>query len=440
MNSERPAKRFWVHVVNVMTGVGLAQVVNVGVYPILTRIYNPDDFGTLALITSLAFPLSVAAGLGYEPAIVLPKSRGEARSLLTICQIFTLLSIIVLFVMIVPLRKPLSEWLKAPELLTLALWFPLATAFLSLNRIYDHWLARERRFPLMAVSKVTGASAGALTKILVGLATHGAAVALLIGFMACEVCKAGWVLIRLGRDALPTRVSWQASRDLLRDYSNLPKFHLPYLLLNSLASYVPYIVFSACFGAKMVGLFSLGMRMVLVPIELTTQSVAQVFYQRSVAEVHGGGDLARLVARTTGHLILVGLAPFFLLALSGKWLFYWVFGSEWVQAGICAQILAPAVFVQFVSAPLVLFNTMGKQKEGLIWQAQCFVITLSALILGAFGGNDILAVTLLSLAILVAHFQLLRVNFRLCGARWGLVFKEMESVIRRLAGSVGNLF
>ena len=137
---------------------------------------QPGRFrSTLALITSLAFPLSVAAGLGYEPAIVLPKSRGEARSLLTICQIFTLLSIIVLFVMIVPLRKPLSEWLKAPELLTLALWFPLATAFLSLNRIYDHWLARERRFPLMAVSKVTGASAGALTKILLGLATHGAA-------------------------------------------------------------------------------------------------------------------------------------------------------------------------------------------------------------------------------------------------------------------------
>ena len=173
----------------------------------------------------------------------------------------------------------------------------------------------------MAVSKVGGASAGALTKVVAGLATHGAAVALLIGFVACEVCKAGWVLIRMGRSAFPRRVSRRTFRDLLRDYSNLPKFHLPYLLLHSLASYVPYIVFSACFGAKMVGLFSLGMRMVLVPIELTTQSVAQVFYQRSVAEVHGGGDLSKLVARTTAHLILVGMVPFFLLALSGKWLF-----------------------------------------------------------------------------------------------------------------------
>lgn len=440
MNSEKPRKTFWLHVVKVMTGVGLAQAVNVGVYPILTRIYSPEDFGILALITSLAIPLSVAAGFGYEPAIVLPKSRSEARSLLTVCQAFILVSVIALLIVIVPLRKPLSEWLKAPELVTLALWFPLATAVLSLNRVYDYWLARERRFPLMAVSKVTGASAGALTKVGLGLATHGAAVALLIGFMACELCKAMWVLIRTGREVLPRRVSWEPARDLLRTYSNLPKFHLPHLLLHSLVSYMPFVVFSASFGANMVGLFSLGMRMVLVPIELTTQSVAQVFYQRSVSEVRGGGDLARLVSRTTGHLILIGMAPFLLLTLSGEWLFHWIFGSQWSEAGMCAQILAPAVFFQFVSAPMVLFNTLGKQKEGLIWQAQYFILTLGALVLGAFGRNETLSVALLSLAILVAHVQLLRLNFRLCGARWRLVLREMESVVRRLAGKAGSLF
>ena len=77
---------------------------------------------------------------------------------------------------------------------------------------------------------------------------------------------------------------------------------------------------------------------------------------------------------------------------------------------------------------------MGKQKEGLIWQAQCFVITLSALVLGAFGRNEILAVTLLSLAILVAHVQLLRLNFRLCGTRWSLVFKEDGEPYQAMGG------
>ncbi|MBI4776230.1 MAG: oligosaccharide flippase family protein [Deltaproteobacteria bacterium] len=440
MNSEKPKKTFWLHVVNVMTGVGLAQAVNVGVYPILTRIYSPEDFGVLALITSLAVPLSVTAGFGYEPAIVLPKSRGEAQSILTVCQAFILVSVIALFVVIEPLRNPLSDWLKASELVTLALWFPVATAVLSLNRVYDYWLARERLFPLMAVSKVTGASAGALTKVGLGLVTNGASVALLIGFMACEVCKAMWVLIRTGRDVLPRRVSWKASKDLLATYSNLPKFHLPHLLLHSLVSYVPFVVFSALFGANMVGLFSLGMRMVLVPIELTTQSVAQVFYQRSVAEVRGGGDLAGLVAKTTGHLVLIGMGPFLLMSLSGQWLFHWIFGSQWVEAGLCAQILAPAVFFEFVSTPVVLFNTLGRQKEGLIWQAQYFILTVVALVLGALAMSETVAVVLLSLAILVAHVRLLRVNFTLCGARWSLVLHEMESVIRRLARKAEGLF
>ena len=87
-----------------MTGVGLAQVLNIGAYPILTRLYGPEDFGLLAVLTSFCMPISVAAAFGYEPAVVLPEKREEAASLLSLNCLLIALTVTACFLILFSAR------------------------------------------------------------------------------------------------------------------------------------------------------------------------------------------------------------------------------------------------------------------------------------------------------------------------------------------------
>ncbi len=428
--SERPPKSFWRNVFRLMTGVGLAQVLNIGAYPILTRLYGPEDFGLLAVLTSFCMPISVAAAFGYEPAVVLPEKNEEAASLLSLNCLLIALTVTACFLILFSARFTLETWVNVPGFSGAVWWLFPAPLLVALNRTLDFWLSRHERFGRMGASRVVGAGAGAAVKIGWGVILRSAA-GLLAGFLACEIWKMILLMSGAGREMI-RRPSLRCLGRLARRFRDFPRFHLPFLLLQNLTSYLPMLFFSAAFGAAMVGFFSLGMRMILIPVELAVQSVTQVFYPRSVDEKGAAGGLASLVERTTAQLLLVGFVPFVFLGAAGPFLFGLAFGAAWSKAGVYAQLLAPALFIQFVTGPQILFNTLGRQKLGLIWQACSFSAVMGAVALGALLDSETLAVALLSTALFVSYWQLGRINFRLCGARPRGVVNEMRDMLRRV--------
>ena len=53
----------------------ISQLLGIVFYPILTRIYSPDDFGLLNLFGSIAGILTLCSTAEYQYSIMLPKSR-----------------------------------------------------------------------------------------------------------------------------------------------------------------------------------------------------------------------------------------------------------------------------------------------------------------------------------------------------------------------------
>ena len=81
-----------------------AQGLGILVYPILTRIYAPEDFGLLNLFTSIGSVLVLFATANYHYAIVLPKENNHARSLVQLC-----LCLLVCWMMTIALTIPFSN-------------------------------------------------------------------------------------------------------------------------------------------------------------------------------------------------------------------------------------------------------------------------------------------------------------------------------------------
>ena len=93
----------------------VAQVIGLLVYPILTRIYAPEDFGLLNLFLSIGGVLTILSTAEYYYAIVLPKNQKDAISVLYVglgCLLFVslLIGISVFF------ADPISKLLKSPLL------------------------------------------------------------------------------------------------------------------------------------------------------------------------------------------------------------------------------------------------------------------------------------------------------------------------------------
>ena len=82
----------------------VAQVIGLIVYPILTRIYSPEDFGLLNLFLSIGNVLVVISLADYYYAIVLPKNERDAVAL-THTSLFLLLITKVIFVKKLQLKK-----------------------------------------------------------------------------------------------------------------------------------------------------------------------------------------------------------------------------------------------------------------------------------------------------------------------------------------------
>ena len=71
-------KPFFRHVLVLVTGTTLAQLLAVAASPILTRLYSPEEFGLLTVYTAVLYIFALMGTLQYENAIPLPEDEESA--------------------------------------------------------------------------------------------------------------------------------------------------------------------------------------------------------------------------------------------------------------------------------------------------------------------------------------------------------------------------
>src|SRR5262245_30412759 len=99
-----------------MTGTTLAQAIPIAVAPILTRLYNPEDFGVFALLMSVISVIGVIATARYELAIMLPKEDADAVNILILSVIITTFVSAVTCLFIFLFQEQIVHFFKKPEI------------------------------------------------------------------------------------------------------------------------------------------------------------------------------------------------------------------------------------------------------------------------------------------------------------------------------------
>lgn len=410
----------------IVGGTASAQILLVLVMPILTRLYTPEDFGLLAVYTSLLALIGVISSLRYELAIPLPENDIAAANVAALSLLLVVVSTLLTTIFLLILGTSIAELLGAP-MFTNYLWLLPVGVFLSGSyTVFNYWSVRTKRFGAIARTKLTQA----ITSLVIQLATFKlGGIGLLLGQVAGQ--SAGTT--NLARLALAMtafkQFSWVGIKEVAVRYKRFPIFSTWSGFANAAGAQLPPIMFAALFSPVAAGFYALAYRVTALPISLVGSALQSVFLS-TAAEAHRNNQLGDKVKGLLDNSIQLAIIPTAILVLTGPDLFTLVFGAQWRQAGVMVQWIAPWLLMQFCTGPLTIVNAVAeKQHLGLIMQMQLLAVRIVMLIIGAYYGDITFTIMLFSFGSTVSYFIFLWVILSTVGLSIIVFIKSLMRAI-----------
>ncbi len=382
------------------SGSTLAQIIPFLIYPLLSRLYTPEEFGTLALFSNLVVILSVFATGKYELAIMLPSKNVNAINITGFCLM--LITAFWVFTMLITLLfgKSISYALGDPNLYPWIYLLPFSIAFFSVFHVMTSILNRQKSYRTMASSKIVQGLSSSGVKLGGGLLQAGGG-GLIAGTMAGQVLSSIFLFLRynFNNKRWQKLLSARRIKELIIKYRFFPKFTMLHFLSNSISAGLPIFVFARFFSTHQAGLYSLGYSMVFVPFSLFSLAVEQVLYQDISSKVNSNQKIIPLVRDTLKTITALAIIPFIVLFAFAPSIFGFLFGSDWIDSGFYVQIITPWLLIAFLASPLsFLPNIFRKQKTAMIIEFVSFALKLAALSAGVFYSSIKMVLILFSTA------------------------------------------
>ena len=354
-------------IASIVTGSIAGQTLVLLSYPLLTRIYDPGDFGLLTVFTSVVSMIALASTASLEVAIPLPTEDRDAAAVAWAGLVLVTATALLTAGVGVVAAAPVAALLGVPRLA--GYWYLVSLTVLALGAymVLSNWMVRDRSYGALGRRNLlqgVGQVAAQLGLGVIGLRPVG----LLLGLGAGRLAALGGLLSPSGLLSQP----WpglSALSGAVRRFRRFPLLAMPSTVINSAGLEVPLLLIAALYGDTRAGLLGLAVRVISGPSTVIGQAVHQVFAgESSVAIREARGTLGPTVRTSVRRLLLVGVLPAAVLVIGGPALFELIFGAEWTEAGEYARLLAPAFLAQFavipVSATLFLLQ---RQEQELAW-------------------------------------------------------------------------
>ena len=386
-------------ILTLMTGTTIAQAIPIAISPILTRIYTPEDFGIFALFLAIVGFFSVISSFRYEQAILVPKDDEDAINILALSFLINIFISIFLFLIVVVLHKEIANLFNNKEI-EIWLWFtPLTIFFIGLFNLLTYWNNRKKHYANITKATIIKSIILAVSQIAIGTIKSGA-----LGLVSGQILSSVFSNMRLAKALLNNKkllknISKETMAREAKKYIDFPRFQAPHAMLNNLSSNLPTFVFSALFGIGIVGFYSLATRIVFAPLGILSNASAKVYNQKVSDLYNNNEDAYGFTLRFLKSLAKKIILPLIVIVAFAPYVFAFVFGENWGEAGIYTQILSPWIILNLLASTISFIPSLiGMQKKAFfISISQIFLIAI-AISIGGYYHNVYLALILFCLA------------------------------------------
>lgn len=343
----------------VALGTGVGQAIVLLATPVLARLYRPEDFGALALLTTLGNVAMMVACLRFD--VALPSAADDAvRGLVRASVVGSLVAGIVAATGAAWLAG--QPWLsrEVAALLSRPLLVGACVTLVGLYQVGGAWLLRRGRYGSIAALRV--AQGGVFAALAVSRA---------VGLLwAHALSFAGGLL-----------VAWRAARDgggrpctaVASEHRQFPLYGLPGAALDVVGYSTSIWVIVGHYGPGAGGEYSQVQRLIGAPLMLLSISLGQVLMRHTAELLEDRIALRRLVVRTLAILAGLSAAALGVLAVAGVPVLRWVLGPGWRVERELVVLVALAVFVRACVSPAsVVLLTLRRFRLTLAWQGAYF--------------------------------------------------------------------
>ena len=391
--------RFSRGVIAIMSGTIISRLIALAAIPFLSRLYTPSDFGVLAIFVMINITLSTLITGRYEASIVLPESDEEAVNLLGVCIGLATTSSILLSIVFFYYAETVAVFFGTPELTPWLYWAPVCIWASGTWTALRLWNSRQDDFKWISISSVGDIVALITTQISIGLLLRGMMTGLLLGPFAGRLAGTAMLIVRTLKSdwsLIRRSLSFRVAVDQAKRYIRFPLYDLPASLLSNLSREMPTGILSIFFVTQWVGFYSIGYRILAVPIQIVGGAIGQV-YLPVARDAKLSGRLDSFTLSIFDRLISLSFTPMLVFAIGAPEIISILLGQRWFIAGEILQYLMPSLLMVFIASPLSeIYSVLERQQEKLIFNVSLFITRLISLLVGGLLGDPILAIIMFS--------------------------------------------
>lgn len=369
------------------TGTSLAQLIPILVSPILTRIYTPEEFGTLGLFTATVQLSTIFATAKYELAILVADGRGKAKNIIRSIILINFGFILLFVTLLLGYPQFIRLIFKTSHISWIVWLLPVAILISGFIKTMTYWNNRNKRYKINATSQ--SMRSFTTSGVSMGLGFYNIIPnGLIIGYFCGQFIELMLLIRNNLFKSLKQTLCGYHRKNIKRtfyEFNDFPKYSLPSNLLNTFSLQMPIYFLNIFFDRFVVGSFFQAYKIMSLPTSFVGNAISQVFFQRSTELKDNPSELKGHIQRTYRRLLQIGVIPISIVTIYGDLLFPIIFGEEWRDSGVFAQIISPWLLLSFIASPLTtVLVTLRKQRINLIFNTSIFVFRILFLILGYY--------------------------------------------------------
>lgn len=379
------------NILTLVSGTFAAQLVTLAAIPILSRLYGPTPFGEFAVFASVTALVAVVGTARYEMGIVPPRSLREAVAVTNLgVRLLTVLSILITAVCTVIVITPIP-------ITPVWTWYLLLVGpgvfLLGYLSLMTQWHIRAANYSLISRNRIVQSGMTAISQVALGFLSPNWGVGLASGLLIGQLAGAVFLTIAAPeRSRFFGRDDGRRWRYIVRKYWRLPTLLMPHTLVDSFRLNGVNLIIGS-YSVDALGQYSQAWRLVQLPAGLIGTAISQVYFPQLATVPRS--ELRHTVRSSVVKSFALGAIPFAAIFFMSPFLFPFILGEEWTEAGRFAQALTPALYLNLVASPIAtIFIVLRKEHIGLLFSLTYTGISLTALFL--FSNNLLLAVWIMS--------------------------------------------
>ncbi|MDR2237578.1 MAG: oligosaccharide flippase family protein [Chryseobacterium sp.] len=361
------------HITTIFKGNFISKFVLVIGGLLLAKYYGSSEYGVYSIYLSIMGIFSIVLGLAQEHQIMLEGNDEDISNNFSASAVISLAVTLISFLLVfIPFSIPKD-----------ILFLGIFSGFIYLlTNNAKFLLAKKKLFKLVSVLTITDSVISFLFQVVFVFfkIENGLIIGSLIGFIAAFIA------------AFYYSGKYFVKPDFKRYFANartrpeIFKYTYPSTLINALGNNIMPILISLYFIDSLLGVYSLAVKIMSVPLLMISSSIATVYYPKAAEIYNQGKPKAELFAYTKKMSLMnfyIIFALYVLINVVGVPLLQLFFNKNWEHLGLFIFLMSFGYLTRSLINPISdILLIVKKSNVALVFNIYLFLANIAAIFIG----------------------------------------------------------